>query len=432
MGATASLSTASLAVAPGEEVSLVSTVRNTGSVVDEFRVTVVGEAAPWAVVEPDLLRLFPGTEGSTTITFRPPIDSSVHAGVVDFAIAMTSKEDPEGSVVEEGVLEIDAHTDLAIELMPRTSRGKTKAKVEVAIDNDSNVPLAVQLSALDADGLVDVTFDPPQVVIGSGLAEFVKVQIKPRSSFWRGTPKTLPFQVFAGTEGQAPATADGLMVQEPKLPKWFWKALVGALLGLLALLVLWHLFLQPSIESSAREAAQEELDAVSEQAEAAEQAAGAAEEAAAGAEEAAAGAEETAAAAEQTAADALATVDPTASSPSTAIGEYTDFRIAASPATAAGSSQTYTYTDPDGQVLSVTDIVFQNPAGDVGTIEILRGNDVLLQVGLNNFRDLDYHFVSPLRFAPDEVVGLRVNCENLEVGCTPAAYFSGGAKAPDA
>jgi hypothetical protein len=71
-------------------------------------------------------------------------------------------------------------------------------------------------------------------------------------------------------------------------------------------------------------------------------------------------------------------------------------------------------------------MLLQNPDGDTGTLRIQRGDDVLLAFGLENFRDLDYHFIQPVRFTEDEPVVVSVDCRNTTPDdCTPAVYFSG-------
>ncbi|MFG2737973.1 peptidoglycan-binding protein, partial [Streptomyces harbinensis] len=56
-----SLEPASATVAPGDETRVRLRLRNTGDVVDEYRFEPVGEVAPWTTVEPETLRLYPGT-----------------------------------------------------------------------------------------------------------------------------------------------------------------------------------------------------------------------------------------------------------------------------------------------------------------------------------------------------------------------------------
>ena len=57
-----SLEPASLTVDAGSTATVRLRVRNTSDVVDEYRFSLVGELAPYATVEPPLLRLYPGTK----------------------------------------------------------------------------------------------------------------------------------------------------------------------------------------------------------------------------------------------------------------------------------------------------------------------------------------------------------------------------------
>ena len=59
MAARVRLSARDLSVEPGAQVALDCTVTNTGRVVDEFHVSVLGEAARWADPGPPI-RLMPG------------------------------------------------------------------------------------------------------------------------------------------------------------------------------------------------------------------------------------------------------------------------------------------------------------------------------------------------------------------------------------
>jgi hypothetical protein len=72
MGAEATLRPDRLPVVPGGEAQAEISVRNTGPVVDSFALSVLGEAARWAVCEPGVLSLFPGQNGTARIVVRPP------------------------------------------------------------------------------------------------------------------------------------------------------------------------------------------------------------------------------------------------------------------------------------------------------------------------------------------------------------------------
>ena len=59
----AAIEPAVLTVEPGGTVTATIRVRNQGSVVDQFDLSVLGDAQSWATIEPANLRLFPRTEG---------------------------------------------------------------------------------------------------------------------------------------------------------------------------------------------------------------------------------------------------------------------------------------------------------------------------------------------------------------------------------
>ena len=113
------------------------------------------------------------------------------------------------------------------ELVPRTSRGSRSGSHELAVDNRGNSRLSAEIEALDADQQLKFDVNPPAVVVEPGMAGFAKVKVSPAKRFWRGQPKTKPFQLFVKPEGGAPIQLDGTLLQESVLPPWFLKALLA-------------------------------------------------------------------------------------------------------------------------------------------------------------------------------------------------------------
>jgi hypothetical protein len=70
----------------------------------------------------------------------------------------------------------------------------------------------------------------------------------------------------------------------------------------------------------------------------------------------------------------------------------------------------------------VTDLVFSNPSDTVtGEIRLERSGQQLLVLRLENFRDLDFHFVTPILVAPGQELSLV-----CPTGCPGSAvYYSG-------
>jgi hypothetical protein len=439
MGASASLQTTELTVVPGGEAQAELRVRNTGTVVDQFTFSPIGTAQGWITVEPPQVSLFPGAEETVRVLFRPPRAHTTPAGPSPFAIKVNSREDPEGSVVEEGVVTVEPFDDRTGELIPRTSSGSRSGKHDIAIDNRGNARASLSLSAIDPDQLLSFAIEPAALSIDPGTAQFAKLKVVPRKKFWRGTPVTKPFQIVAEEEGKEPIVLDGSFLQKPMLPKWFWKALLALLVLLLLLFLLWQLVLKPEINSQSKKAAQEEVAPVEDRLNAAgiptlppaveeqqEQTPGTTVVPPPGA-----GA--TTVPGQTTIPGATTIPGTTAPPPSgtTELGDPIDLRLVASAPLSGqpGDPAPGTFPIPDGRTFSLTDIVLQNPNGDSGRLTILRGSEVLLESGLENFRDLDYHFVAPYVFESGENLTLSITCTAVgQAGgttCNAAATFSG-------
>ena len=406
MGALLDLEPRAAAATPGDRATVKLRVRNTGGVVDQFDLAVLGDSQAWATVDPPTLSLFPGAEGSATVTFSPPRSAQVPAGQLPFAIRAQSKEDPAGSVVEEGTIDVAPFNDVFVEIVPRTSRGSRGATHDLAVDNRGNVGLDARLSATDADRLLAFELRPPVLSPARGTAAFAKVAVKPRRTFWRGPSVTRPFQVEVDTGGPAPSIVEGSLLQTSILPPWTVRALVAALAAVVIATVLWMTLLKPAIESSARQQAADLLAAagISPLPSAAGGGGGGASPS-----PAASGAGASA----SPSASGTSTESASPSVPPVAGGAPTDGRLLAGGTPLKPAS---------GMTLFITDLVFSNPSDTAtGDISLERSWQPLLVLKLENFRDLDYHFVTPIVVADGQQ--LTLVCSTT---CTGAAlYYSG-------
>jgi len=420
MGAHVTMSPATRSVGAGETATFDLQVRNTGTVVDEFTFEVLGDVPDWVQVEPAVLPLFPGTEETVRVRVTPPRASTTQSGQVAFAIRAVSREDPGGSAVAEATLDVAPFSDLFIELVPRTVRGRRRGKTDLAVDNRGNVPVHLDLVGLDPDEQLAILVDPGAMTSEPGTATFADVVVRPKARFWRGPSKTLPFQVIATPVeegGGEPLTTNGTMVQEAAVPPWLARTALLGLLLLLLLIPLWFAFLKPRVESTARDAAQEEVEEALVEAGIDPDGGGAA----GGGEQAGGGeAEED----EGTPVTVTTTseVEPEDEGP----GEPTDLRLAVT--APPGGTSVAPFTVPAGELLRITDIVLQNPQGDTGRIEVRRDGAVLLALALQNFRDIDYHFVAPLIFQSGQTLELRIVCDAVlapATQCSPSGSFVG-------
>lgn len=376
MGAIARLENNALSVEPGAAVSVRIRIQNSGQVVDEFTFQVLGDAAPWATVAPAAIPLFPGREETATVTFRPPRTPQVIAGPIHFGVRVVSREDPQGSVVEEGVLNVGAFADASAELVPKNSRGSRSALHEVAVDNRGNGQMQAALSAGDQDKLLTFSLNPSSLVIAPGTAGFARLRVSPRKTFFRGAPKSRSFQVSVQPAGQPPMILDGTMVQGPLLAPWMIPVAAGVLVALVALALLWFLAVKPGIESVARAAV--------------------ATPSASGGNPAG-----------HTPAGGGSSPTPSGSGSGSSGGVDFAQRLAPS----SGPS----YKSPAATTLYITDLVFNNPSSESGQINLTRDGAVLLGENLSNFRDLDYHFVTPIQVNPGSTIALAGSCSACSV-----------------
>lgn len=379
MGAIATLESKAVSVQPGAEASVRIKVQNSGQVVDEFAINVLGDPGAWAAATPAVLRLFPGQEDIATITFRPPKSAQTASGQLPFAVRVQSQQDPQGSYVEEGVIAVGAFAETTAELIPRNSRGSRSGIHEVAVDNRGNAAMQATLTAADQDKLLDFKFNPAVLAVPAGAAAFAKLRVRPRQTFWRGQPKSRAFQVRIQPDGQQPVSLDGTLVQGPLLASWMVPVALGAIALLIAAALLWNFALKPGFQSLARDAviSPSPVAAVS-----------------GGGGNGGGGGH---------------SPSPTATAPTGSSSGGIDFAQRLAPA--AGGS----YKSPANTTLYITDLVFNNPASENGPVSLTRDGAVLLQENLSNFRDLDYHFVTPIQVNPNQTVALSGSCSSCSV-----------------
>lgn len=453
MGTTVSLQQHALSVDPGQSVSTELRVRNTGDVVDQFSFQPLGDAAAWITVEPPTIRLFPETDQVVTVTIAPPRESSSRPGPATWAVKAVPKEDPAGAAVAEGTVDVGSFVEIGAELQPMTARARFTGRFEIAVDNRGNLPVPVRLNGSDSEQALGFEFDPPQIETQPGSAHFAKLRVRPVTRFWRGQPKNHPFQVLVApqarrevaTEGEEQAEApeaqplqpivlNGNLLQEAILPKWLLKAVIALIALILALFILWKTLFEPRVESAAREVAQEEVAGVEEavleevqpEVEQAAQQAEQASEQAASAEQAAQAAE---AAAESGGgggdggggSSGLGTVFNETTAPS-------NFRLAVT-ADVGTTNSAVGPVNPENTTFALTDVILQNPGGDVGRIRVVIGGQPILESALENFRDLDFHFVAPYVVPAGQAISIEVDCAAEQIvpadPCADAVSFAG-------
>ncbi|MET9827317.1 hydrogenase expression protein, partial [Streptomyces sp. NPDC006349] len=196
-----SLEPVSATVDPGSSTRVRLRVRNTGDVVDEYRFEPVGDTAPWTTVEPQTLRLYPGTTGTVELTFAPPRTPDAVAGPNPYAVRITPTEHPDAVTVPEGNLTITPFTEVRAELVPPTVKGRFRGRPKLAVDNLGNTKVTASVAGSDTGDHLSYEIRPSNVQIEPGRAAFVETTLKPKRVIWFGAKEERPYTLAVRRSG---------------------------------------------------------------------------------------------------------------------------------------------------------------------------------------------------------------------------------------
>jgi hypothetical protein len=442
----------SLTVEPGRETTCELALSNTGTIVEQYSIMVLGDAAGWIRSEPPVVSMFPGAQQTVTLHFAPPRDHTTLAGELPFAIKVIPSNEPDESVTEEGVITVGAFNDVGAELLPRNPVGRIAGRQRLAIDSRGNQPLPVTFSALDASDALRFRFRPAALTSAPGAAHFVRIRIRPRHRFWRGHDQMKPYQVTVAAEGERPLVLDGQFTQRALVPKW----LLALLALLIAAVLVWFFILQPAVHDTAVNANKAALAAQQQQTAALKSAVTDAQNTAnkantkanvalaAGAK----GATTTTSTTTTTIKKAAATTTTT-----TTVAASTPVSVAAVPTTvpppvtsptdgsleavaAPGATATSaTFPIASGTTLTLSNLVIQNISGSSGTARVQRlvpgqpPQDLLVE-NLATLTDQEYTFNTPMVFTHDQQLALRVDCAGNQTACNVGLFYTGPVTQP--
>jgi hypothetical protein len=385
MTVTATFQPSSLESSPGDAAALTLCVHNDSETEEIVRLKAVGNLAPHTVLQSETIHLEPGEAFDVPVVVD--ISNALPAGDHTSQIEVSAGE--QVPVTAVATISVAASPAYSVALSPARSNSASAGKHRVTIDNTGNMPIVVELAAQSAAESIDIELAAPLVSVDPGKSAKVELKVHPRAQFWNGDAVEHLFEVHVAGSNHVTHELSGAYIQGPRFRPWFLPAAVGALGALVLGSLAWFAVLQPQVESIADERA-----ALANEAEQA--------------------------ALDEKIAELEAAAEAARSLP---LGSPADLRLNAE--AAPGSTANESFTVASDRVLSVTDIVFQNPDGAVGRIALLRSGEVLLESELANFRDLDLHFVAPFRFDGNDTVEIRVDCQtpgpndtNCRVGAT--------------
>lgn len=466
MSVSARLEPAFFSVRPAATAESVLHLRNTGEIVEAYRFELVGAPAEWGMVEPAELSLYPGTAGTVAIRVSPPRGTEPEAGRYPFAVRAVPVERPEDVQVPEGVVEVLPAADLEAGLVARTRRGRLGARFQIAVRNAGNIAAVIAADAQEPDGKLRFRARPEAEDFQPGDEGHFRVVARPRRLMLKGRGRTHSFRVTVTLREVPPdgapeaepepapelapqpapetlsKTLDAVYEQRPIIPAGAGKMLAAAVALAALFAAAWFFMVKPAVTSAANSTASHVAAAVLAQQTSAP--AGAASSP--GNQGAPTPSKPGSGSASRTPSPSGTTTPspkptsatspspspspspskpsptgpsapgttpttpappPTPSTPATTTANFdTSLAVQVKP----GQSGTATFTTPARSTFMITDYVLENPQGDYGTIVVNVNGRQVSVLALEDFRDDDYPWVTPLEVPAGAHVSITVNC----------------------
>jgi hypothetical protein len=396
-----------ISVRPGESVSLALSVENLGEHTETYTLLPSGLTAAWTTITRPNVTLFGGSRDVIEVVVRPPTIHTTSAGPTSLAVRVIPSQAVDDTVVAEAMLDVGAFDDRRIAVLQPLQRARRRATYEFMVENHGNNLASCRLHLVDASNRVDGSFDPPAVGVAPGSSSLVRLHLRAQGSFFRRADRRLDFDIEASEPEHEPALGHAALIQPPTIPAGFlWRA-AGVAAVVLVAAIAWATIVRPEIEDAADRAVAERIGEVAPTPATFEP----------GAEPA-----------ETTPPTAPVTTEPAADE-----GEPFTNRLGT--AVAVGQQGSATYTVPDGVRFDVTDIVLQNPNGDLGAASLLRNGEPLYQwdLGLMSTPNEFQPRITPVPFAPGDSVVLDVRCDGTGSPTATAcdvAVLVGGRQVP--
>jgi len=206
--------------------------------------------------------------------------------------------------------------------------------------------------------------------------------------------------------------ADGSMLQEPMLPRWLW-ALASAIVALaLLLVILWFALFKPQIRSTARQEVNKQLAAN-----------GITPSSTSSGSIGSGGGSSSSSTTTATGSSPSGGSSTAVSTPPASGNSAASAGLTVNGSLLADGNGTRSYIVPAGRTLEVTDILVENSAGNSGNLAVERSGTILMEWAMANFRDVDYHWITPTVFGPG--TQLQIVVSGCTSACTPGIYYAG-------
>jgi hypothetical protein len=392
-------------VVPGAPTSITLEVENVGDRTENYTVIPAGLTAPWTTITRSNITLFGGSRDLIEVIVRPPAIHSTTAGPTTVAVRVISQSDPDDDVIAEVVANVSRFDDRRITTLQPVRRARRRTTFEFMVENHGNSLANCRLHLVDPSNRVDGSFDPPAVGVAPGAAGLVRLHAKAQSGGFRRSERQLDFEIEATEPDHEPASGLATLMQSPTVSGRSVARFLAAAAVVVAVVAAWFGVIRPELRDAADRAVDDRIDELG-----------------------------VAPVPTTTPDETAATLPPleeetTAPAVAESIGQPADYRIAVDVGVTQERSDSIT-VPPDSEFL-LTDLVLQNPNGDLGTAQLLRNGDLLYEFDLGSMPSANEFLprVTPLPFEPSDNIVLSVACdvvgETSGTGCEISVLLTG-------
>jgi hypothetical protein len=161
---------------PGETVEVRVDVVNTGELIEGVTAHLIGLPDGQIAVEPQLLPLFPDSQGQITLTVGVPTHQP--AGMHPLTIAVVSHGSGSPTQHVDLDLSVSARPGIKISPDPQAIRSKRSGRFVLTVENSGNVALDATLSSTQEDKRTKTRFTPETLRVEPGIASPVILTVK--------------------------------------------------------------------------------------------------------------------------------------------------------------------------------------------------------------------------------------------------------------
>jgi hypothetical protein len=392
-----------VSVVPGAPTSLMLTIENVGDHTDSFTIIPAGLTAPWTTITRSNVTLFGGSHDMIEVLVRPPAIYSTTAGPTPIAVRVISQTDPDDSIIAEIIADVGSFDDRRVTTLQPVRRARRRATFEFMVENHGNNLANCRLHLVDRTNRLDGTFDPPAVGVAPGSTSLVRLHAKVRGGFFRRSERQLDFEIEATEPDHEPASGLATLIQSATVSGRFLARALATAVVVGAVIAAWYGVVRPELRDAAERAVDDrigELDAGP-----------------------------TTTLLEPTVTVPELVDEAAEASPVEPAGEPVSYRIAVDVGVNQERSESVT-VPPDSQ-FQMTDLVLQNPNGDLGAAQLLRNGEILYQFDLGSMSSANEFQprISPIPFAPSDNIVFAVQCDVVGqpsgTGCDIAALLGG-------